>query len=119
MERMDPAGHLKRRALLEWNLLQLHERASFSLAGEALRSRVNSAGKAVAAQDFRHSAQRDGESVTDFIRRLEWTFRIAYGMSSETRDMLLYGQLQEGLCLQLMRAPGAKNYLQERGEAIS
>ena len=34
-------------------------------------------------------------------------------MSSETRDMLLYGQLQEGLCLQLMRAPavsGAKNY---------
>ena len=43
-------------------------------------------------------------------------FRIAYGrdpMLAETKDMLLYGQLQEGLHLQLMRAPsvsGAKKY---------
>ena len=34
-------------------------------------------------------------------------------MSVETKDMLLYGQFQEGLHLQLMRPPavsGAKNY---------
>ena len=54
--------------------------------------------------------------MSDFVRRLECMFRTAYGReptSAETKDMLLYGQLQDGLHLQLMRAPavsGAKNY---------
>ena len=68
------AGHLKGRALQEWNLLHLDQ------------------------------------------RRLERTFQTANGrdkMSVETRDTLLYGQLQEGIRLQLMRGPavsGAKDY---------
>ena len=70
----------------------------------------------MAAQDFRHTRQEDGESVATFIRRLERTFQIAYGhdrMSTETRDTLLHGQLQEGLQHEIMRAPavsGAQTY---------
>ena len=62
------------------------------------------------------AAQHEEEPVSDFIRRIERIFRSAYGrdpMSSETRETLLYGQLQEGLRLQLMRGPavsGARNY---------
>ena len=54
--------------------------------------------------------------MSDFIRWLERTFRIAYGrdaMSADTRDTLLHGQLQEGLQFELMRAPavsGAQNF---------
>ena len=105
---MQLAGHLKGRALQEYNLLRPEEKESFESAVEALRSRLEPGSKAVAAQDFRHATQRDVESVTDFVRQLEGTFRIAYGrdpMSSETRDTLLYGQLQEGLRYELMRAP--------------
>ena len=35
--------------------------------------------KTMAAQDFRHSAQLESESVADFIRRLEEAYQIAYG----------------------------------------
>ena len=110
------AGHLKGRALQEWNLLHLDQRTTFTRAIEALCSRLDSVSKTVAAQDFRHTMQNETESVSDFIRRLERTFQTAYGrdkMSVETRDTLLYGQLQEGLRLQLMRGPavsGAKDY---------
>ena len=72
----------------------------------------------MAVQDFRHLTQREGETVGvgDFIRRLERTFQLAYGrdgMLPETRDALLYGQLQEGLRDSLMEGPavsGAVNY---------
>ena len=113
---MQLAGHLRARALQEWNLLLPADRASYTRATEALRSRLDFGSKTVAAQDFRHATQHDGESVAEFIRRLERIFRVAYGrdhMSSETRDTLLYGQLQEGLHLQLMAGPavsGAKGY---------
>ena len=112
------AGHLKGRALQEWNLLHPDQRSTFTQATEALRSHLDTASKVVAAQDFRHTAQRDEESVSDFIHRLERTFRAAYGrdaMSIETRDTLLYGQFQDGLSLQLMQGPavsGARNYAQ-------
>ena len=46
--------------------------------------------------------------MADFVRRLERMFRIAYGrdpLSNETSDTLLYCQLQEGLCYELMRGP--------------
>ena len=55
-----------------------------------------------------HASQREGECVADYISRLEQLFRRAYGregMSDETRDMLLHGQLQEGLQYELMKAP--------------
>ena len=113
---MQLAGHLKGRALQEWNLLRPEERESFEKAVEALRSRLDPGSKAVAAQDFRHTMQRDSEPVSDFVRRLERTFRIAYGrdeMSNETRDTLLYCQLQEGLRYELMKGPavsGATKY---------
>ena len=70
----------------------------------------------MAAQDFRHISQRENESTSSFIRRLERTFQLAYGrdgMLSETRDALLCSQLQEGLRDNLMEAPavsGALNY---------
>ena len=56
------------------------------------------------------------EKVNDFIRRIKKTFRRAYGhdlMLSETRDALLYAQLQEDLKYELMKAlsvSGALSY---------
>ena len=52
----------------------------------------------------------------DFVRRLERTFQITYGRDGtlpETRDALLYSQLQEGLSHRIMEAPavsGAADY---------
>ena len=72
--------------------------------------------KTLAAQDFRHATQGSQESVADYILRLEKTFRRAYGsdpMGEETRNALLYAQLQEGLKYVLMKAPavsGAQEY---------
>ena len=63
----------------------------------------------MAAQDFRHTVQREGEPVSDFICHLERSFTIAYGrddMSEDSRSTLLYGQLQEGLCYEMMKSPG-------------
>ena len=65
-------------------------------------------GKVLADQDFRHLTQGERVSVDELIQRLERTFRIAYrreAMSVETRDALLYSQLQEGLKDELMKAP--------------
>lgn len=48
------------------------------------------------------------ESLSDFIRRLEQLFKLAYGqdgMGEETRGTLLHSQLQEGLCYKIMKAP--------------
>ena len=115
---MQFAGYLTGCALQEFNLLRPDERGSFESSIEALCARLDPCSKAVAAQDFRHTAQRESESVADFIRRLERTFRVAYGrdaMSSETRDTLLYCQLQEGLRYELMKGPavsGATKYQQ-------
>ena len=68
----------------------------------------------MAAQDFRHAMQKDAEVVADFTRRLERTFRIAYGndrLSVETREAFLYSQLQEGLCTDLMQNPSVSGAL--------
>ena len=110
------AGHLQGRALQEWNLLKPQDKTTFQQAVDSLRSRIDPANKAAAAQDFRHTTQREVEAVADFVRRLERVFRVAYGrdgMSNETRDMLLYCQVLEGLRYDLMKAPsvsGASNY---------
>ena len=92
---MQFASHLHGWALQEWNLPD-EEKATFEVAVKSLHGRIDAGCKAVAAQDFRHLRQGDLESVFELIRRLERTFRIAYGrdsMSTETRDALLYGQL--------------------------
>ena len=110
------AGHLRGRALQEWELLEEGDKETFSSGVDALRARLDPVSKTLAAQDFRHTSQRDDEGVNSFIRRLERTFRIAYGRDKlvrETRAALLYGQLHEGLKYDIMKAPtvsGAQSY---------
>ena len=43
------------------------------------RLKVDLGSKVLAGQDFRHTMQKETESVADFIRRLECVFQIAYG----------------------------------------
>ena len=86
------------------------------MAKTAMRSRLEVGSKTLAAQEFRHATQESQEAVSDYILRLEKTFRRAYGrdhMTEETRSALLYAQLQEGLKYTLMKAPavsGAQRY---------
>ena len=81
-----------------------------------MRERLDPGDQSIAALDFRHTSQKPGETVSDFIRRLEKVFQTAFGcenLSAETRDILLYGQLQEGLSYVLMESPsisGSQNY---------
>ena len=113
---MQFAGHLRGRALLEWNLLDRTEKSSYSAAAEALHAQLDRGERALAAQDFCHTFQRDNEPVWDFIQGLECTFQLAYGwdkISPETRSPLLHSQLQEGLCYQILQTPtvsGAQTY---------
>ena len=83
-------------------------------AVKCMRERLDPCSKVMAGQDFRRTIQRDGESVSDFICRLEKAYSIAYGgekMSRETKDVILYGQLQEGLRLSIVRSPGVSGAL--------
>ena len=113
---MQLAGHLRGRALTEWNLLDPQEKETYEEAKQAMLSRLDVGGKTLAAQEFRHTLHQERESVSDFIRKIERTFQIAYGgdnMSKETRDTLLHGQVQEGLRDEIMRSPsvsGAQTY---------
>ena len=110
------AGHLRGKALQEWGLLNNDHKSTFARATTEMRNRLDPGSKMIAVQEFRHMAQKSKEQVTDFIRRLEQTFRRAYGreqITAETRDALLQGQLQEGLRLTIVMAPavsGAKTY---------
>ena len=110
------AGHLRGKARQEFSLLSLDAKSTFMKAKSAMRSRLDTGNKKIAAQDFRHSSQDTTETVSDYILRLERTFRRAYGrdpMADETRQTLLFTQLQEGLRLVLFNAPavsGAQNY---------
>ena len=88
------AGHLRGRALQEWNLIADDDKSTYSSATEALRARLDPGNKTLAAQDFRHTLQGNEEKVTDFIHRLERTFRVAYGrdgLPASTHDALLHG----------------------------
>jgi len=74
--------------------------------------------QALATQDFWHLRQEENENVSDFICKLERTFKLAYGrdpMLREIRAALLYGRMQNRLKDELMAAPavsGAQNYNQ-------
>ena len=85
------AGHLKGRALQEWNLMANNEKMTYSQATAALAGRLDPGSRIMAAQDFRHASQEDCEKVGDFIRRLEQLFKLAYGhdaISAETRAVM-------------------------------
>ena len=113
---MQLSGRLKGRALQEWKLLTPDHKTSYQIAIKALREKLDSGNQTLAALDFRHTTQKAGEPVSDFIGSLEQIFQTGFGreyLSHETRDMLLYGQLQEGLLYCLMESPavsGAQNY---------
>lgn len=67
---------------------------------------------------FAIPARSEDENESAFIRRLERAFHVPYGddqLKSETRDMLLYGQLQEGLLRSLMRGANVSSALHIQG----
>ena len=105
---MQLAGHLRGKALIEWNLLSPEEKCTYTTAVQALRTRLDPGSKVLAAQDFRHAVQKDEEPVSDYIQRVERCFQIAYGrdnFSAETREAILFGQLQDGLKFGIMKSP--------------
>ena len=110
------AGHLHGRALQEWGIFDTDTKKSYTQAIDALHLRLDPGSRTLAVQEFRHTLQAEEERVADFIYRLERTFNIAYGregISTETHDTLLHGQLQDGLKHELMRAAavsGAESY---------
>ena len=110
------AGHLRSRALQEWNLLDSSDKATLASAVKSLKARLKPGNKLVAAQDFRHLAQAEGKPVSKFISRLETLFKVAYGknnMGPYMHKVLLYGQLQEGLRYEKIKSPavsGARSY---------
>ena len=115
---MQLAGHLRGRAVQEWNLISPEEKATFTAAVDALRMRLDPGNRVLATQDFRHACQNESESVIDYVRRLERLFQVAYGrdgLNTETREALLYSQLHEGLKYELMKSPavsGAQSFKQ-------
>ena len=105
---MQLAGHLHGRALQEWNLIGYKDKSTCEAAVSALRLRLDPGNQMLAAQDFRHTAQAETESISDYVRRLEQLFQIAYGrdgLSTETWEALLHSQLQEDLKYDLMKSP--------------
>ena len=101
------AGHLRGRALLGWKLLDSKDKTTYQAAIKALRER-HDPGDSIAVLEFRHASQKPGETASDFMWKLEKPFQTAFGresLSAETRDMLLYAQLQEGLSYTLMELP--------------
>lgn len=106
------AGHLKDKAIQEWNLMEDSDKSSYNRATVALKGRIDQGSSKLAAQDFCHAAQRAKETVAEFIHWLEKIFRRAYGrdaIATETRDTLPFGQLQEGLHLGIMQAPAVSD----------
>ena len=65
------AGHLRKRALQEWNLLDISDRREFSVAAKSLQDRLDPGSRTLAAQDFRHAAQQESESV--MTSSLDWS----------------------------------------------
>lgn len=110
------AGHLRGRALAEWNLVIPAEKYTYTAAVQALWARLDPGSKVLAAQDLRHAIQKDDESVADYILRVERCFQRAYGrdnLSAETREAILYGQVQGGLKFSIMKSPsvsGSQSY---------
>ena len=71
---MQLVGHLRGKVVREYSLLSSEEKRSFTIAVEALRARLDPGSCALAAQDFRNALQREKESVSDYVTRLERSF---------------------------------------------
>ena len=110
------AGYLRGRALQEWNLLSKEEQSEYGVAVKALHQRLDQGSLMVAVQDFRHVCQNETEMITDYIRRLERCYHLAYGrdkLTAETKEAILFGQLQAGLSYQILKCPavsGSQSY---------
>ena len=65
------AGHLCGKALQESNLLLEDEKSLYLDAVERLNDILGPGSRVLAAQDFRHTRQEDGEAVSAFVWRLE------------------------------------------------
>ena len=61
------AGHLRGRALQEWNLIPAVNKTTYAKAVSTLQERLDPGGKLLAVQDFRHASQREEESVAEFL----------------------------------------------------
>ena len=100
----------------EWNLLSTEEQQDYDVAVKVLTLRLDQDSLMAAVQDFRHACQQDNEMVTDYIRQLERCYQLAYGkdkLSSETKEAILFGQLQAGLIYQIVKSPavsGSQSY---------
>jgi len=83
---------------------------------KALRKKLDPGNQTLAALRFCHTSQQPSESVSDLLQGLRKYSRWAFGcehLSIETREMLLYGQLQECLLYTSMECPsvsGVQNY---------
>ena len=90
--------------------------SDFKMAVHNLREHLDPCSKVLAGQDYRHTVQTDNETVAGYICRLEKAFHIAFGndkLGRETKETMLYGQLQEGLRLDILRSArvsGAMSY---------
>ena len=90
---MQLTGYLRGRVLQEWKLLDSKDNTTYHSTVKALRKRLDPGNQSLAALDFCHASQRPSETVSDFLRRLEYNYQIAFGrenLSAKTRDMLLY-----------------------------
>lgn len=101
------AGHLRGRALQEWDLLAPHEKQSLQ---EATMYCV--AGLTQVAKHWLHETSAIQHSKKESLCQissagLNSLFKLAYsqdGTSEETRGTLLHSQLQEGLHYEIMKA---------------
>ena len=75
---MQLAGYLRGSAQQEWDLLLEADKRNYTRVVQALQGKLEPVNKTLAAQDFCHISQTDHQSVADFIRRLEHTFKVAY-----------------------------------------
>ena len=80
-----------------------------------LHRRLDPGNCVMALQDFRHALQKESEPVADYLRRLKRCFQLAYGrdnLKMETKETMLYSQLQEGLMFDLSGCTGSYVMLQ-------
>ena len=90
----------------------------FDTAVRNLKECLDPCSKVLARQDFRHTVQGDNETVPNFICRMDKSFHVAFGrdgLSKETKEAMLFGQLQEGLRLGIIRSPNVSGALDYRG----
>ena len=100
--------HLCGRALTELNLLHKEKKATYQAASQAWRTWLDPGYKTLAAQYFQHAMQKESETVADYIHGQECYFQIAYShdkLTSEAKEAILFGQLQEGLSYEIMKSP--------------